>query len=108
MTSPPARPPRDKIPNLLSGRTRVVSQWRQPAQTGSSGQLTKGLLEVVRSSPPRPLMNLSPLISGVAFEGKGQARQLECPCLSSPGVLLLLPGHSFDRGLPDGPGVRLT
>lgn len=53
-------------------------------------------------------MNLFPLISGVAFEGEGQPRQLECPCLSSPGVLLLLPGHSFDRGLPDGLWVGLT
>lgn len=72
--------------------------------------LTKGLpaQEVMGSSPPRPLMNLVPLISGVAFEGKGQPRQLECLCLSSPGVLLLLPGHCFDRGLPDGPQVGLT
>lgn len=53
-------------------------------------------------------MNLFLSISGVAFEGKGWPRQLECLCLSSPGVLLLLPGHSFDRGLPDGPWVGLT
>lgn len=53
-------------------------------------------------------MNLSPLISGVAFEGKGLPRQLECLRLSSPGVLLLLPGHSFDGGLPDGPWVGRT
>ena len=66
------------------------------------------LPEVVGSSPPRPLMNLLPLISGVAFEGKGRPRQLECPCLSNPGVLLPLPGHSFDRGLPEGPRVGLT
>lgn len=83
----------------------VASMWRQPVQTGSSGQLTKGPPEAVGGSPPRPLMNLFPLISGVAFEGKGRPRQLECPCLSSPGLLLLLPGHSFDRGLPDGPRV---
>lgn len=60
------------------------------------------------SSPPRPLMNPFPLISGVAFEGKGWLRQLECPCLSSLGVLLLFPVHSSDRGLPDSPRVGLT
>lgn len=87
---------------------RVASPWRQPVQTGSSGWVKKGPPEVVGNSPPRPLMNLFPLISGVVFEGKGQARPLERPCLSSPGVLLLLPGHSFDRGLPDGPWVALT
>lgn len=48
-------------------------------------------------------MNLFPLISGVAFEGKGRPRQLECPCLSSPGMLLLLPGHRFEGCFLDGP-----
>lgn len=101
----PARP-RDEAPDPLSGRAGAAS--RQPVQTGSSGRLTKGLPEMVGSSPPRPLMNLFPLISGVAFEGEGWPRQLECPRLSSPGVLLPLPGHGFDRGLPDGPRVGLT
>lgn len=88
---------RDWVPDVLSARVWDVSQWKLPVQTGSSGQQTKGLPEVVRSSPPRPLMNLFPLIFGVAFEGMGQPRQLKCPCLSTPGVLLLLPRHSFDR-----------
>lgn len=72
--APPACPPRDEVPDLLSGRTWVVSQWRQSAQTGNSGWQTNGLPEVVGSSPPRPLMNLFPLISGVSFEGKGMAK----------------------------------
>lgn len=68
----------------------------------------KGAAGGGRELTTQPLMNLFPLISGVSFEGKGRPRQLECPCLSSLGVLLLLPGHSFDTGLPDSPRVGLT
>lgn len=39
------------LPCLL-GENTVVSQWRQPAQTGSSGRLTKGLPEVVGAQHP--------------------------------------------------------
>lgn len=49
-----------------------------------------------------PQLNL-PIDFGVAFEGMGGPRQLECPCLSTLGVLLLLPGHSFDREFPGQP-----
>lgn len=73
--APAACQPRDWVPNVLSARMWVASQWKQPVQTGSSGQLTKGLPEVKRSSPPRTLMNLFPLISGVAFEGMGRDGQ---------------------------------
>lgn len=30
-------------------------------------------------------------------------RQLKCPCFSSPGLLLPLPGYKSKRGLPDSP-----
>lgn len=69
--------------------------------------VNKGAAGGVGPTPPRPLMNLFPLISEWPLKG-GMQRQLECLCLSSPGVLLLLPGHSSDRGLPGGPRVGLT
>lgn len=103
----PRLPPRDEVPTCRLEEPGLFlsagSLLRQELRLANKGAAGGG-----RELTTQPLMNLFPLISGVSFEGKGRPRQLECPCLSSLGVLLLLPGHSFDTGLPDSPRVGLT
>lgn len=71
-------------PSLLPGNPGLFLRGG-PAQTGSWGWLTKRLPEAVGYTPPRPLMNLFPLIFKVALEGQGHKHSSNVCASAVPG-----------------------